>query len=88
VGVVAVEATDEAVFCWVDDTATCRITLGFFRVGFVSMQGEIITPAVTAVVVAGAEALTELVPALGDVAGEKEPDGGGGGGGLAFVDLE
>lgn len=52
------------------------------------MQGEIITPAVTAVVVAGAEALTELVPALGDVAGEKEPDGGGGGGGLAFVDLE
>ena len=54
------------------------------------MQGEIITPAVTAVVVAGAGALAELVPALGDVAGEKEPDGGGrrGGGGLAFVNLE
>lgn len=44
------------------------------NVRFVDMQCEIITPAVTAVAADGAVAFTQLVPALSDVAGEKEPD--------------
>jgi hypothetical protein len=63
VGVVAIEATDETIFSWIDDAAPRRIALKISRVGLVDVQCEIITPALAAVVVGGACALAELVPA-------------------------
>ena len=73
--VVGVEATDEAVFVdRIDDTTPCWVAIKLPNVRLVDMQCEIITPTVAAVVAAGAGAVTQLVPALGDVAGEKEPD--------------
>jgi len=75
VRIVGVKAADKAVFVdRIDDTTTRRVSMKLPNVRFVDMQCEIITPAVTAVAADGAVAFTQLVPALSDVAGEKEPD--------------